>query len=252
MSKRRRGPGPSHVLITPDHAGNVVGVDPHKRSLSATVVDPRGGIVASEHFRVSGDGHRGLQAAPTLPHVSNRGIARLGPRPDCWPARMRQQPPPASSARTTPLQHPHRGALARRPSRWLSQRTTDESQGPATNFSEGPVGRDRVAAGRRSPPVSRFGQRPAQSARRRVCVPDLRMRYPPPARGRRPLRAFASTILLCSPLARGSRHRRARRSVLEYAYVVEDDGVEIVTVNALRQGAGTGLLLSTDSWHTHA
>ena len=62
MSKRRRGPGPSHVLITPDHAGNVVGVDPHKRSLSATVVDPRGGIVASEHFRVSGDGHRGLEA----------------------------------------------------------------------------------------------------------------------------------------------------------------------------------------------
>jgi transposase len=57
----KRGPGPSHVLITPDHAGNVVGVDPHKRSLTATVVDPRGGIVASEHFRVSGDGHRALE-----------------------------------------------------------------------------------------------------------------------------------------------------------------------------------------------
>ena len=53
MSSRRirRGPGPSHVLITPDHAGNVVGVDPHKRTLTATVVDPRGGIVAAEHFR---------------------------------------------------------------------------------------------------------------------------------------------------------------------------------------------------------
>jgi hypothetical protein len=50
------------VLLTPDHAGNVVGVDPHKRSLSATVVDPRGGIVASEHFHVSGDGHRALEA----------------------------------------------------------------------------------------------------------------------------------------------------------------------------------------------
>jgi len=48
--------------LTPDRAGNVIGVDPHKRSLSATVVDPRGGIVASEHFRVSGDGHRGLEA----------------------------------------------------------------------------------------------------------------------------------------------------------------------------------------------
>src|SRR5450432_1694770 len=59
---KKRGPGPSHVLTTPDHAGNVVGVDPHKRSLSATVVDPRGGVVASEHFRVSGDGHRALEA----------------------------------------------------------------------------------------------------------------------------------------------------------------------------------------------
>jgi transposase len=45
-----------------DRDGNVVGVDPHKRTLTATVVDRRGGIVASEHFRVSGDGHRALEA----------------------------------------------------------------------------------------------------------------------------------------------------------------------------------------------
>jgi transposase len=56
------GPGPSSTLITSDRAGNVVGVDPHKRTLTATVVDPRGGIVGSEHFRVSGDGHRALEA----------------------------------------------------------------------------------------------------------------------------------------------------------------------------------------------
>src|ERR1035437_2803455 len=62
MSTRRRGPGPSHVPATPDHAGNVVGVDPHKRTLTATVADPRGGILASGHFRVSGDGHRALEA----------------------------------------------------------------------------------------------------------------------------------------------------------------------------------------------
>ena len=61
MASRRRGPGPSSVLITPDCAGNVVGVDPHKRTVSATVTDPRGGIVATEHFRVSGDGHRALE-----------------------------------------------------------------------------------------------------------------------------------------------------------------------------------------------
>jgi transposase len=40
----------------------VVGVDAHKRTLTASVVDPRGGIVGSDHFRVSGDGHRALEA----------------------------------------------------------------------------------------------------------------------------------------------------------------------------------------------
>ncbi|HEY3483254.1 MAG TPA: hypothetical protein VGL02_30640 [Streptomyces sp.] len=38
-------------MLTPDHAGNVVGVDPHKRTLTAVVVDARGGVLAGEHFR---------------------------------------------------------------------------------------------------------------------------------------------------------------------------------------------------------
>ncbi len=59
---KKRGPGPSSVLVTPDHAGNVVGIDPHKRTLSATVADARGGILGSAHFRVSGEGHRELEA----------------------------------------------------------------------------------------------------------------------------------------------------------------------------------------------
>jgi transposase len=59
---KKRGPGPSHLLLTPDHAGNVVGIDPHKRTVTASVADPRGGIVGSEHFRVSGEGHRALEA----------------------------------------------------------------------------------------------------------------------------------------------------------------------------------------------
>ena len=58
---QKRGPGPSSVLITPAHAGNVVGIDPHKQTLTATVVDPRGGIAASGHFKVSGGGHRALE-----------------------------------------------------------------------------------------------------------------------------------------------------------------------------------------------
>ncbi len=63
MSRQaRRGPGSSSTLITPDSAGNVVGIDPHKQTLTATVIDPRGGVIASEHFRISGDGHRALDA----------------------------------------------------------------------------------------------------------------------------------------------------------------------------------------------
>ncbi|MGH2862968.1 MAG: IS110 family transposase [Solirubrobacteraceae bacterium] len=75
MSSRRRGPGPSHVLLTSDLAGSVVGVDPHKQTLSATVLDPRGGIIASEHFRVSGDGHRALEAwARQLGPIARWGV----------------------------------------------------------------------------------------------------------------------------------------------------------------------------------
>src|SRR3982074_1818448 len=59
---KKRGPGPSHLLMTPDHAGNVVGIDPHKRTLTASVADARGGVLSSGHFRVSGEGHRELEA----------------------------------------------------------------------------------------------------------------------------------------------------------------------------------------------
>lgn len=79
---KKRGPGPSHLLLTPDHAGNVVGVDPHKRTLTATVADARGGVLASAHFRVSGEGHRELEAwarqfVADFP-VGDRGVGELG------------------------------------------------------------------------------------------------------------------------------------------------------------------------------
>ena len=78
----KRGPGPSHLLITPDHAGNVVGIDPHKQTLTATVADPRGGIVASEHFKVSGGrapGARGVGSPVRADRpVGDRERLRLG------------------------------------------------------------------------------------------------------------------------------------------------------------------------------
>jgi transposase len=42
--------------------GGRVGIDPHKKTLSAAIIDGRGLIVAVEHFKVSGDGHRQLEA----------------------------------------------------------------------------------------------------------------------------------------------------------------------------------------------
>jgi transposase len=44
-----------------DVEGNTVGIDPHKHTLSATVLDQRGGFLATEHFEVSGEGHRALE-----------------------------------------------------------------------------------------------------------------------------------------------------------------------------------------------
>jgi hypothetical protein len=66
-------------LITPDHTGNVVGIDPHKRTLTAVVVDARGGLLAGEHFRVSGDGHRALLAwACSFGPIARWGIENAG------------------------------------------------------------------------------------------------------------------------------------------------------------------------------
>ena len=67
------------LLMTPDHAGNVVGVDPHKRTLTATVADARGGILASAHFRVSGEGHRELEAwARQFGQIARWGVEGAG------------------------------------------------------------------------------------------------------------------------------------------------------------------------------
>jgi transposase len=38
-------------------AGNIVGVDPHRKTFTATVLDPRGGELAHAHFSNTGDGY---------------------------------------------------------------------------------------------------------------------------------------------------------------------------------------------------
>jgi hypothetical protein len=49
------------IKLDPPDA-NVVGADPHKRTLTASVLDCRGGVLGTKVFRVSGDGHRAMEA----------------------------------------------------------------------------------------------------------------------------------------------------------------------------------------------
>jgi transposase len=51
---------PAAAVVSPD--GNDVGADPHKRTLTASVLDRRGGVLGTASFPVSGDGHRALEA----------------------------------------------------------------------------------------------------------------------------------------------------------------------------------------------
>jgi hypothetical protein len=52
----------ARALAAVHDTGNVFGADPHKRTLTATVLDERGGVLGTETFRVSGDGHRAMEA----------------------------------------------------------------------------------------------------------------------------------------------------------------------------------------------
>ena len=41
-------------------SGNIVGADPHRKTVSVTVLDERGGVLGTKHFKVSGVGHRAM------------------------------------------------------------------------------------------------------------------------------------------------------------------------------------------------
>ncbi|MEO8968425.1 MAG: transposase [Solirubrobacteraceae bacterium] len=53
---KKRGPGPSHVLLTPDHAGNVVGIDPHKQTHCGVAVNLLGVQLSQRHVAARRDG----------------------------------------------------------------------------------------------------------------------------------------------------------------------------------------------------
>jgi hypothetical protein len=52
----------TRALAAVSGVGNVFGADPHKRTVTASVLDERGGVLGTESFRVSGDGHRAMEA----------------------------------------------------------------------------------------------------------------------------------------------------------------------------------------------
>jgi transposase len=57
MAKR-----PVRARVHSSVPGLVLGADPHKRTVTATVLDERGGVLGTATFRVSGEGHRQMEA----------------------------------------------------------------------------------------------------------------------------------------------------------------------------------------------
>lgn len=58
-----------------DLEGNDVGIDPHKKTLTASVLDARGGVLGTRSLRVSEEGHRAMEDwVVTLGPVRRVGI----------------------------------------------------------------------------------------------------------------------------------------------------------------------------------
>lgn len=57
----KKSPKARALTAVPDN-GNVFGADPHKRTVTASVLDERGAVLGTGTFRVSGDGHRAMEA----------------------------------------------------------------------------------------------------------------------------------------------------------------------------------------------
>ncbi|MBV8291571.1 MAG: transposase [Mycobacterium sp.] len=61
-TSRARTPGTLAAASPVVAEGNIFGADPHKRTVTATVLDERGGVLGTAVFKVSGDGHRSMEA----------------------------------------------------------------------------------------------------------------------------------------------------------------------------------------------
>jgi hypothetical protein len=74
--------GEEQTMASTSVGGNVVGIDPHKRTLSVCVLDPSGAVLGVEHFKVSGVGHRALETWTTtfgpVVRIGIEGASGLG------------------------------------------------------------------------------------------------------------------------------------------------------------------------------
>ena len=61
MAKQRAKPSDEQLKMEVVEE-NDIGIDPHKKTLTASVLDRRGGVVGTATFKVSGVGHRALEA----------------------------------------------------------------------------------------------------------------------------------------------------------------------------------------------
>lgn len=69
----------TRAMAALNEVGNVFGADPHKRTATASVLDERGGVLGTQTFRVSGDGHRAMEAwALSFGPITRWGIEGAG------------------------------------------------------------------------------------------------------------------------------------------------------------------------------
>ena len=116
MGKKKSTNRRDRAAMTAD-VGNVFGADPHKRTVTATVLDERGGVLGTATFRVSGDGHRAMEAWALRFGATPVGGSRVpagsaGTPPCTWPVRAMTC---ATSARRAPLSEVGSAAKARPP-----------------------------------------------------------------------------------------------------------------------------------------
>jgi hypothetical protein len=109
-------------------AGNIAGADPHRKTVSVTVLDARGGLLGTKHFKVSGVGHRAMwdwvQTFGPLDRFGIENASGIGRHTSTFLSSVvltsatcvRRVPPskPGGDARASPTRSTRPGSHARR------------------------------------------------------------------------------------------------------------------------------------------